>query len=274
MAIASDNYPIPDGLSYLPGTQNWGESICVEPGDWLYAGQVYLAAAYVAGGDVIVDGTPNAGAGYGPHYAYTPVWMRSQDVHDPPAGSDPSKIRGLNGNASVTPTIRVDLGYLYCPWKGNVVFQGGTGVPAMTKYSIAYAWDQHSRQMHGWWRAGMELLRRALVWCGILQGPDGSGHLKLPRFPVDGRLRQTMTLTFYGAQTTNSGGTFPIQRPAFSTSVWTPTPQVFVFDNGPGTTAINVLTGTGEAGRVPLGWWTRITPASTTANVVIFGIDL
>lgn len=256
MAIQENAQPTLSA-TYVPGSKTWLQPICVEAGDRLYLIQMKPS------GDISPDGTAGAGVGYMPHWAYRPSYMREQDLHDPPQGAN--LYDGVNGNAGDigSAPIRVDLGYLYCPWAGQVTIEGGAGGNPV---QIAYGWDQTGRARHGWWRTVAEVFWR------IMGRSPREGHLKMPRVPVDMRASAGMTLTFYNAEKDNNGNTFPITRPAWSTCVWTPTTESLILSNG-GATTTTVRT-FGQSNRATLGAYTIITPDSTGATEVIFSIDL
>jgi len=270
MAVNEDASPIPNFLTYTPGLKQWIQPICVEAGDRLYlaAPMVLQDPQGLGGADVVPDGTAAQGIGYMPHWAYRPIWMRQQDVNAPPAPG--TKLAdGLNGIASVGSTIRVDLGELYCPWAGTVTIEGGQG-PLIAgvrtnafPLTVAYGWDQKSRQhQRWWWPTSVETINRLL---GL---PAPPAHGRLPRVPTDARLLIRHTLTFWNCP----DGT-PIQRPAFATSVWTPDQQGLILDNGVGTT-FTVVRVFGEANRAPLGAYNRIVTVGGTNHCIICGIDL
>jgi hypothetical protein len=277
MAIQGDP-PVSTGqlaLPYTLGNRAFIQPICVAAGDRLMNVGTQPTTGGVDGGDVVPDGTAGMGAGYSPHWAYRPAWKRTEDLADPPLGG--VLFDGLNGNAAVGPTIRVDLQHLYCPWAGVVTVEGGAtpaGQPAPTILLISYAWDQQGRQRQRWEDTVVRLatmVRQFFSPFGIFKGEP----LKFPRLPFDMRFPADVnshTLTFFNALDSN-GNPLPVQRPALATTVWTPDPQVLVLDNGPGTTP-SIVRVNGQSNRTELGQYTRVRITGSITSPIIFGINL
>ncbi len=275
MAINVDARPAPLSYPYMPAVSGAAaqpptQSICVQAGD-----RLFLIANVLTDGNVLPDGTTGAGAGYMPHWVYRPFWCRTQDVNQPPADRaasgtrDPVKLYdGLNGNASVGPTIRVDLGYLYCPWAGVVCIEGGraAGASGTCIIQMAWGWDQQARQRQRWWELPMELIAR------ITGTSRAVGPIKFPRLPVDGRLIAETTLTFYNAHNVD-GTALAINRPQGADKVWTIDQQSLTLDNGAGTLSSTVRTN-GEANGAPLGGFSRVTAVATNVTPIVFRIRM
>lgn len=236
------------------------QGICVHAGD-----RIMLVSNRLTTGNVSPDGTAGAGAGYMPHWVYTPYWSRLQDVNEPPNGGEVKLYDGLNGNAALPPTIRADLAYLYCPWAGLVTIEGGAGTGGAT-IEIAYAWDQQARQRQKWWDLPAQILTR-------LARPQGTfGALKFPRLPVDMRKQFSTTLTFWNAYD-GFNRPLPIQRPHMAVAVWTPDSNRLILDNGAGTTSSTVQVN-GQSNAAPLGPFSRVTAVSDSVPCIIFGLGL
>jgi hypothetical protein len=246
MAITSDAPLNPADANYTPGAVAnlaWKENICVVAGDRLELVNFILVPA---DGNLQPDGTPGKGAGYMPHWRYTPKWAHKQDLNEDGFwhekvgnGAAGTKLwRAANGNIGARPVIRVDLADLYCPWDGEVSVEGGmgpSGRPTSTQLVVSYIWDQTNRAR---------------------------------RVPVDTRVKYPHRLTFR-----NTPVDKPITIPVKATAVWTPDTQTLVLDNGPRTFS-SAVTVSGESGKAPTSGFTRVTASGGTIPCIIFGIPV
>jgi hypothetical protein len=255
MGITPDTPLSPADANYTPGVISantaWKENICVVAGDRIELLQFILTPDAAGGGNLRPDGTPGFGAGFMPHWRYTPKWARKQDLNENafwedkvggPGGA--TKLwRAANGNLGARPVIRVDLDDLYCPWDGEISVEGGTGplsTPTSTQLVVSYLWDQTHRSR---------------------------------RVAADTRVKYRHRLTFWNPFNADSGAALPIQIPVRADSVWTPDTQQLVLDNGAGTFS-STVTVSGESGLSPVTGFTRVTAVAAHVPCITFGITL